>query len=52
VWTTVAGLLFSIILQALFGMKLPAWVDACEKNIEAWDARRRSSRPASHAERE
>jgi hypothetical protein len=51
VWTTVAGLLFSIILQALFGMKLPAWVDACEKNIEAWDARRRTGRPASQAER-
>ncbi|HTJ46329.1 MAG TPA: MotA/TolQ/ExbB proton channel family protein [Kofleriaceae bacterium] len=47
VWTTVAGLLFSIILQALFGMKLPAWVDACEKNIEAWDAQRRGSRPMS-----
>jgi hypothetical protein len=51
VWTTVAGLLYSIILQALFGMKLPAWVDACEKNIEAWDARRRSARPSSQAER-
>ncbi len=49
VWTTVAGLLFSIILQALFGMKLPAWVDACEKNIEAWDARRRG-RAGSKAE--
>ncbi len=42
VWTTVAGLLFSIVLQGLFGMKLPAWVDACEKNIEAWDAKRRA----------
>ncbi|MFO0549613.1 MAG: MotA/TolQ/ExbB proton channel family protein [Polyangiaceae bacterium] len=42
VWTTVAGLAFSITLTALFGMKLPAWVDACEKNIEAWDAKRRA----------
>ena len=41
VWTTVAGLLYSIILSAMFGVKLNAWVDACEKNIEAWDARRR-----------
>src|SRR5438045_1206417 len=31
VWTTVAGLAFSIVLQGLFGMKLPAWTDACEK---------------------
>jgi len=50
VWTTVAGLLYSIILQALFGMKLPAWVDACEKNIEAWDARRRGARASSSSE--
>jgi hypothetical protein len=40
VWTTVAGLACSILLSALFGMKLPAWVDAAEKNLEAWDARR------------
>ncbi|HEY4238805.1 MAG TPA: MotA/TolQ/ExbB proton channel family protein [Kofleriaceae bacterium] len=40
VWTTVAGLACSILLSASFGMKLPAWVDACEKNLEAWDARR------------
>jgi biopolymer transport protein ExbB/TolQ len=40
VWTTVAGLSFSIVLSASFGMKLNAWVDACEKNLEAWDARR------------
>ena len=40
VWTTVAGLSCSILLSASFGMKLPAWVDACEKNLEAWDARR------------
>jgi hypothetical protein len=50
VWTTVAGLLFSIVLQALFGMKLPAWVDACEKNIEAWDARRRTRAATARAE--
>jgi len=41
VWTTVCGLAYSIWLSAQYGMKLPAWVDACEKNIEAWDARRR-----------
>lgn len=42
VWTTVAGLACSIMLSASFAMKLTAWVDACEKNLEAWDARRRS----------
>ena len=42
VWTTVLGLAWSICLSAMFGMKLTSWVDACEKNIEAWDARRRS----------
>lgn len=42
VWTTVAGLGLSVVLSAVFAMKLTAWVDACEKNIEAWDARRRS----------
>jgi hypothetical protein len=41
VWTTVCGLAYSIWLSAQYGMKLPAWVDACEKNIEAWDARRK-----------
>jgi hypothetical protein len=25
-------------------MRLTAWVDAAEKNLEAWDARRRSRR--------
>lgn len=40
VWTTVAGLATSILLSALFGMKLTAWVDAAEKNLEAWDAQR------------
>jgi hypothetical protein len=40
VWTTVAGLACSILLSAGFGMKLTAWVDAAEKNLEAWDARR------------
>jgi len=44
VWTTVTGLAYSILLSAVYGMKLPAWVDACEKNIEAWDARRRARR--------
>ena len=39
VWTTVAGLAFSIWLSAQFGMKMAAWTDACEKNIEAWEAR-------------
>lgn len=43
VWTTVAGLFFSIWLSAQFGMKVTAWADACEKNIEAWDARRRAA---------
>jgi hypothetical protein len=43
VWTTVAGLFFSIWLSAQFGMKVTAWADACEKNIEAWDARRRTA---------
>jgi biopolymer transport protein ExbB/TolQ len=40
VWTTVAGLACSIFLSASFSMKLTAWVDAAEKNLEAWDARR------------
>jgi len=40
VWTTVAGLTCSIVLSASFAMKLTAWVDACEKNLEAWDAQR------------
>jgi biopolymer transport protein ExbB/TolQ len=40
VWTTVAGLSCSIVLSASFAMKLNAWADACEKNLEAWDARR------------
>ena len=41
VWTTVAGLACSIALSASFSMRLTAWVDAAEKNLEAWDARRR-----------
>jgi len=41
VWTTVAGLATSILLSMQFGMKMAAWADACEKNIEAWEARRR-----------
>jgi biopolymer transport protein ExbB/TolQ len=40
VWTTVTGLACSILLSASFSMKLTAWVDAAEKNLEAWDARR------------
>ena len=40
VWTTVAGLVFSIWLSAQFGMKVTVWADTCEKNIEAWNARR------------
>jgi hypothetical protein len=42
VWTTVVGLTSSIFLSASFGMKLPAWVDSAEKNLEAWDAKRRA----------
>lgn len=41
VWTTVAGLACSILLSASFSMKLTSWVDAAEKNLEAWDAHRR-----------
>jgi hypothetical protein len=26
-------------------MKLTAWVDAAEKNLEAWDARRQRGKP-------
>lgn len=44
VWTTVAGLVYSIWLSAQFGMKMAVWADTCEKNIAAWDARRRSKR--------
>ncbi len=47
VWTTVAGLATSILLSALFGMKLTAWVDAAEKNLEAWDAQRLARKPAA-----
>ena len=47
VWTTVTGLTCSIVLSASFGMKLTAWVDACEKNLEAWDARRAVHREAA-----
>jgi hypothetical protein len=49
VWTTVAGLACSILLSASFGMRLPAWVDACEKNLEAWDARRLARREPTEA---
>jgi len=47
VWTTVAGLATSILLSALFGMKLTAWVDAAEKNLEAWDAQRLARKPSA-----
>ncbi|HEX2692086.1 MAG TPA: MotA/TolQ/ExbB proton channel family protein [Kofleriaceae bacterium] len=47
VWTTVAGLACSILLSASFSMRLTAWIDACEKNLEAWDARRRARRDPS-----
>jgi hypothetical protein len=41
VWTTVVGLSTSIWLSARFSGQLAAWADACEKNLEAWDGRRR-----------
>ena len=44
VWTTVFGLAFSIWLSILYGMKVASWSDACEKNIEAWESRRRPGR--------
>jgi hypothetical protein len=47
VWTTVVGLGCSIMLSASFAMKLTAWVDAADKNLEAWDARRRVAPPPS-----
>lgn len=47
VWTTVAGLTYSIWLSGIYSMKLASWVDAGEKNIEAWDARRRARRPGT-----
>ncbi|MDX2090516.1 MAG: MotA/TolQ/ExbB proton channel family protein [Kofleriaceae bacterium] len=47
IWTTIAGLACSILLSAMYAMKLTAWVDACEKNIEAWDSRRRARRGAA-----
>ena len=34
VWTTVAGLACSIILSASFSMRLTAWVDAADKNLD------------------
>jgi biopolymer transport protein ExbB/TolQ len=42
VWTTVAGLACSIVLSASFAMTVTSWVDAAEKNLEAWDAKRRA----------
>lgn len=49
VWTTIVGLACSILLSASFAMKLAAWVDAAEKNLEAWDARRVARRDAGAA---
>ena len=49
VWTTVAGLATSIVLSASFAMKLTAWVDAAEKNLEAWDAKRVAARKADRS---
>jgi len=43
----VLGLACSILLSAMFAMKLTAWVDACEKNLEAWDARRQAKRESA-----
>lgn len=47
VWTTVAGLFFSLVLTAVFGRKVVVWSDTCEKNVEAWNSRRRALRRAS-----
>jgi hypothetical protein len=47
VWTTVFGLTFSIWLGAQYSGKMAAWADACEKNIEAWQAQRRTGRHRS-----
>jgi hypothetical protein len=44
VWTTVAGLFYSILLSARYSMAVVSWSDACEKNIEAWRAQRVPSR--------
>jgi biopolymer transport protein ExbB/TolQ len=46
IWTTIVGLACSILLSAMFAMRLTAWVDACEKNIEAWDSKRQQRREA------
>ena len=43
VWTTVAGLIYSLWLSARFGLAVTVWADTCEKNIEAWSARRPES---------
>jgi hypothetical protein len=51
VWTTVAGLFYSLVLSGLFGRNVPVWTDTCEKNIEAWDQRRRGDHVAGEAAR-
>jgi biopolymer transport protein ExbB/TolQ len=52
VWTTVAGLACSILLSASFSMRLTAWVDAAEKNLEAWDAQRQARSAAAATARD
>lgn len=42
VWATVAGLAFSLVLSAKYAMAIGMWADTCEKNVEAWDQRRRA----------
>ena len=44
VWTTVAGLFSSLVLTAVFGRAVVVWSDTCEKNVEAWNRRRRAQR--------
>ncbi len=46
VWTTVAGLAYSVWLSGQFTMKMGVWADTAEKNIEAWNARRVSREDA------
>ncbi|MFH2008536.1 MAG: hypothetical protein ABI333_18255 [bacterium] len=50
VWTTVAGLALSLLLTTRFGMRVAVWADTCEKNIEAWDSRRRAAAAAKAPE--
>jgi len=50
VWTTVAGLALSLVLTTRYGMRVAVWADTCEKNIEAWDSRRRAANAAAPVE--